>query len=682
MNKTELITYLRKPNQLTPQQLDELEGIVNEHPYFLSARLLLAKASKETKHPKTKNRVASAAIYSTDRILLKKYLSSDLFFLKEVPKPEEEENTTSQTPTPEAKRADGPEKEKIEIKRKPVVSDKAPPKESAPEVDQKQRSKPEPVATSKDKEKKTKPQPEVPDLPSGQLDSILDELKRDMDNLKSSREKFAQVQEKIVEDDAVSEALKKAEHKDEEPTKADVVADKEEAPESTEEATASTEIAPESSVATPEIEHDESKQEDQVEEAKLKALEITRAIIEKAKSEVQEEEEDKAKAKEIIEDISSSEQETEPVKEPTPLLDELLKEKDPTPKEPDTASTSDTDVPTKDVEKEEEKEKEEDERAERTIREPRFSRFESRSFLEPPKDFDTSFLDEDKDEKKKPKKDAPEKVADEKTEDKEVTDSKKDSDPQDDDQKGKIKLPDLSKAKPVQRKSKRKTAKEKEEKEEKVDLPKETENKEKDTPEKEAAAKKSPAKKETTAKKEAAKKETAAKKTAAKSTKKETPAKSTKKEATAKKSTKKEAAPKKTVAKKATATKASAAKKTSAKKESTTKKTTKAKSTKTKSTKKDDKKDDGKSDRKSQSDIIDKFIKESPSIKYQRQEEGSGEDLSENSGEWDTNLASEYLAEIYLNQGNKKRAIQIYEALILKYPEKKSYFADLISKIK
>ena len=57
------------------------------------------------------------------------------------------------------------------------------------------------------------------------------------------------------------------------------------------------------------------------------------------------------------------------------------------------------------------------------------------------------------------------------------------------------------------------------------------------------------------------------------------------------------------------------------------------------------------------------------------------EDLAEQSASWDPNLASEYLAEIYLHQGNKKRAIEIYEALSLKYPEKKSYFADLISKI-
>ena len=52
------------------------------------------------------------------------------------------------------------------------------------------------------------------------------------------------------------------------------------------------------------------------------------------------------------------------------------------------------------------------------------------------------------------------------------------------------------------------------------------------------------------------------------------------------------------------------------------------------------------------------------------------------SGTWDKNLASEYLAEIYLKQGNKKRAIEIYEVLSLKYPEKSGFFADQIRAIK
>jgi hypothetical protein len=43
---------------------------------------------------------------------------------------------------------------------------------------------------------------------------------------------------------------------------------------------------------------------------------------------------------------------------------------------------------------------------------------------------------------------------------------------------------------------------------------------------------------------------------------------------------------------------------------------------------------------------------------------------------------TETLARIYLEQKKYLKAIQAYQILILKYPEKSSYFADCISDIK
>ncbi len=85
-------------------------------------------------------------------------------------------------------------------------------------------------------------------------------------------------------------------------------------------------------------------------------------------------------------------------------------------------------------------------------------------------------------------------------------------------------------------------------------------------------------------------------------------------------------------------------------------------------------------DKSGPKDLIEKFITENPSIQ-RRTPKGDKSDLSEKSTEWQPDIASEYLAEIYLKQGNKPRAIQIYEALMLKFPEKKSYFAALIEKV-
>ncbi|WKN43819.1 hypothetical protein [Tunicatimonas pelagia] len=56
-------------------------------------------------------------------------------------------------------------------------------------------------------------------------------------------------------------------------------------------------------------------------------------------------------------------------------------------------------------------------------------------------------------------------------------------------------------------------------------------------------------------------------------------------------------------------------------------------------------------------------------------------DLSEKSATYDTDLVTENLAEIMLKQGKKGKAIKIYRQLMLKFPEKKAYFAEKIEKL-
>jgi len=80
-------------------------------------------------------------------------------------------------------------------------------------------------------------------------------------------------------------------------------------------------------------------------------------------------------------------------------------------------------------------------------------------------------------------------------------------------------------------------------------------------------------------------------------------------------------------------------------------------------------------------DLIDRFIKERPGITFQPEENDLDEDtFTEN--EKEKEFISEILAELYWKQGDPSKAIRTYEKLSLKFPEKNTYFAAQIEKIK
>lgn len=85
-----------------------------------------------------------------------------------------------------------------------------------------------------------------------------------------------------------------------------------------------------------------------------------------------------------------------------------------------------------------------------------------------------------------------------------------------------------------------------------------------------------------------------------------------------------------------------------------------------------------------QVDIIDQFLKLNPKIKSMSQlkiKPENQEDLSVKSTKIKKNVASETLAKILVQQGKVRKAIKIYEQLILKFPEKRDYFASQIVKL-
>ena len=87
-----------------------------------------------------------------------------------------------------------------------------------------------------------------------------------------------------------------------------------------------------------------------------------------------------------------------------------------------------------------------------------------------------------------------------------------------------------------------------------------------------------------------------------------------------------------------------------------------------------------KAKRQKSEDLIDKFLTEQPKIDRKKVPEIEG-DLSEPSTK-EIEIVTEKMAEIYVMQGLYEKAIATYEKLILKKPEKNSYFAQKIKELK
>ncbi len=85
-------------------------------------------------------------------------------------------------------------------------------------------------------------------------------------------------------------------------------------------------------------------------------------------------------------------------------------------------------------------------------------------------------------------------------------------------------------------------------------------------------------------------------------------------------------------------------------------------------------------EKKKNLDLIDKFIENNPKLTPITKD--AIIPVAETFSEDTTHLMTETLARVYLEQKKYSKAIQAYEILILKYPEKSSFFADRISDIK
>jgi hypothetical protein len=89
------------------------------------------------------------------------------------------------------------------------------------------------------------------------------------------------------------------------------------------------------------------------------------------------------------------------------------------------------------------------------------------------------------------------------------------------------------------------------------------------------------------------------------------------------------------------------------------------------------------SDKKQRDDLIDKFISANPRIEPNRDKSNLPDEVIHKPVvEEEGSFITETLARIYVNQAYYSKAIDIYEKLSLKFPEKSSYFASQIKKVK
>jgi len=86
-------------------------------------------------------------------------------------------------------------------------------------------------------------------------------------------------------------------------------------------------------------------------------------------------------------------------------------------------------------------------------------------------------------------------------------------------------------------------------------------------------------------------------------------------------------------------------------------------------------------EKKKKIELIDKFIESNPKIISVKNAPVNPINI-EKSSQDNSYLMTETLAKVYLEQKKYQKAIQAYEILILKYPEKSSFFADRISDIR
>jgi len=85
VNKQKFVELLRSPDNMSNSDLAELEVFTKENPYFQSGHIIVARGSKLLKNKSAARRINTAATYSTNRTVLKDYMQGNIVLAKPAP---------------------------------------------------------------------------------------------------------------------------------------------------------------------------------------------------------------------------------------------------------------------------------------------------------------------------------------------------------------------------------------------------------------------------------------------------------------------------------------------------------------------------------------------------------------------------------------------------------------------
>ena len=84
MNQTDFTQILQHPQKITHQQTEAVKSIIDEFPYFQSARAIYLKGLKDQSSIKYNQELKTTAAYTTDRSILFDYITSEVFLQNEI----------------------------------------------------------------------------------------------------------------------------------------------------------------------------------------------------------------------------------------------------------------------------------------------------------------------------------------------------------------------------------------------------------------------------------------------------------------------------------------------------------------------------------------------------------------------------------------------------------------------